>query len=427
MSGEAMFDANKIEQSSGKGIDDNADGGLGDIADARTKDADGNPIVGDESGNPPPPAGEPTAEEIETARLAKEEADKDKTPEQLETERVEAEAAKANAGKTPEQITEEKKAADEKAAAENIENIKKEARAEFLKSFGVTTEEELKEKLNPTKQDTPEEKAAKEEQYTANLLNFATKEKLFNATDFATLQNLKQTPDNDLALNVFSEQYKEINKDRQVDGVASPVTDDEIKEAFNLQYHINSEDSALKSIGEKQIKNIADGKRGDLEAKFNDAKLTYDDFAYREKNSAPFISFINKTVTGSIPAQLEFEGKNDTKIVYNIKDVDVKELEKIFVNDKAFDDYLANGESQSAKDYIAKTVEVYLWNKNKDAILKTVRDTSYDAGQKAAKVGATAPFDSGKTPPPPKSGTGNELTQAEKDKLKNSFGSPLGR
>jgi hypothetical protein len=426
MSGETMFDATKIEQSSGKGIDNNAGGSLGDIADARTKDEDGNPIGGEGEENTPP-EGQQTPEQIEEARLAAEKANEGKSPEQIEQEKAAAELEATNAGKTPEQIAEEKKAADEKAAADNIENIKKEARAEFLKSFGVTTEEELKEKLNPTKQDTPEEKAAKEEQYTANLLNFATKEKLFNATDFATLQNLKQTPDTDLALNVFSEQYKELNKDRQVEGVANPVTDDEIKEAFNLQYHINSEDPALKSIGEKQIKNVADGKRSDLEAKFTEAKLTYDDYAYREKNSAPFISFINKTVTGSIPAQLEFEGKNDTKIVYNIKDVDVKELEKIFVNDKAFDDYLANGESQSAKDYIAKTVEVYLWNKNKDAILKTVRDTSYDAGQKAAKVGATAPFDSGKTPPPPKSGTGNEHTPAELAKLKESFGSPLGR
>lgn len=427
MNGGTMFDTTKIEQSSGQGIDDNAGSGLGDIADARTKDDDGNPIGGESADSPPPPSGDPTPEEIETARLAKEEADKGKTPEQIETERLEAEAAKANEGKTPDQIAEEKKQADEKIAADNIENIKKEARAEFLKSFGVKTEEELKEKLNPAVADTPEQAKAKEEQYTANLLNFATKEKLFNATDFATLQNLKQTSDNDLAFNYFSDQYKEINKDRHIEGVVSPVTDEEIKEAFNQQYHINSEDAGLKAIGEKQIKTTAEAKRGDLEAKFNDAKATYDDFAYREKNSTPFINFVNKTVTSSIPAQLEFEGKNDTKIVYNIKDVDVKELEKIFVNDKAFDDYLANGESQSAKDYIAKTVEVYLWNKNKDAILKTVRDTSYDAGQKSAKVGATAPFDSGKKPNQPQNGSGNALTQAELDKLKGSFGSPLGR
>lgn len=426
MNGGTMFDATKIEQSSGKAIDDNAGGGLGDIADARTRDADGN-LVGEAANEEEPPAGEQTAEQIEEARIAAEKANEGKTPEQIEQEKAAAAEQEANAGKTPEQIAEEKRVADEKIAADNIQKIKDEARAEFLKSFGVKTEEELKEKLNPTKQETTEEKAEKEQQYTANLLNFATKEKLFNATDFATLQNLKQASDTDLAFNTFSQEYKEINKDRQVEGVASPVTDDEIKEAFNQQYHVNSEDAALKAIGEKQIKIAADLKRGDLESKFNDAKATYDDYAYREKNSAPFINFVNKTVTAAIPAQLEFEGPDNTKVVYNIKDVDVKELEKIFVNDKAFDDYLANGESQSAKDYIAKTVEVYLWNKNKEGILKTVREASYSAGLKAGKVGATAPFDSGKTPPPATNGTANELTPAEKEKLKGSFGSTFGR
>lgn len=421
MNGGTMFDTTKMEESSGKGIDDNATGDLGDIADARTKDEEGNPIGGETATEQPP------TEQIETARLAKEEADKNKTPDQIEEERIAAEEAKANEGKTPDQIAAEKKTSDEKAAAENIEKIKNEARAEFLKSFGVKTETELKEKLNPTVADTPDQAKAKEEQYTANLLNFATKENMFTASEFATLQNLKHTSDNDLAFNYFSEQYKEINKDRHIEGVASPVTEDEIKEAFNQQYHITSEDPGLKSIGEKQIKSAADAKRSDLEAKYNEAKATYDDYAYRDKNSAPFINFVNKTITDSIPTQLKVTGKDGVEINIPISNVDIKEIEKALVNDKTFEDFLANGETAIAKEAISRTVEVYLWSKNKETILNTVRDVSYDAGLKVGKVGATAPFDSNKKPTAIVSGTENELSKSEKEKLKASFGSPLGR
>jgi hypothetical protein len=423
----AMFDASKVEKT-GQGIPDEVSN-LGDVADARTRNEDGTLASGEEETNQNTDENQDskTPEQIETERLAEEERVSKRTPEEIETERVAAEA-KLNEGKTPEQVAEEKKTADEKANQENIQKIKDEARKEFLKSLGVNSEEELKEKLNPTKQRTEEEKKADEQEYTANLLNFATREKLFNTNDFATLQSLKQTSDSDLAYGAFSDDYKELNKDRVGDDKQpNPPTDAEIKEAFNQQYHIDSEDKGLKTIGEKLIKTAADAKRNELEAKYNDAKLAYDDYAYRDKNSKPFLNFINKTVNTNIPTQLTTKGKDGTDIVYNIKNPDLKELEKIFVNDKAFDDYLANGESQPAKDYIAKTIEVYLWNKNKDAILENVASVSYDAGLKKGKVGASAPFGSNQQTQQ-KAGNGEkELTQAEKEKLKASFGSTFGR
>lgn len=420
-----MFDATKLEASSGKGIEDN-DSALGGIADARTRNEDGTLASGEEETIQDDGTQLSEADKIEAAKVAEEDRVSKLTPEEKETERVAAEV-KANEGKTPEQIAEAKKVADDLINAENTEKIKAEARKEFLKSFGVNSEEELKEKLNPTKPKTDEEKKADAEEYTANLLNFATKEKLFNTNDFATLQSLKQTSDSDLAYTAFSDQYKELNKDRLGDdNKPNPVSDVEIKEAFNMQYHVDSEDKGLKAIGEKQIKTAADAKRNELEAKYEDAKSAYDDFAYREKNSKPFLNFINKTVNDNIPTQLVTKGKDGADIVYNIKNPDLKELEKIFVNDKAFEDYLANGESQPAKDYIAKTIEVYLWNKNKDSILSNVADVSYSAGLKAGKVGSAAPFGSGKQAPV-NTGTEKALTQAEKDKLAASFGSTFGR
>lgn len=423
MSG-GMFDASKLE-SSGKGIADTT-GTLGDVADARSRNEDGSLTSGEEEAPKLEEQNQDnkTEEEIESARLAEEERLAARTPEQIEEDRVAAET-EANKDKTPEQIAEEKKVEADKIEADKTEAIVKKAREEFLKSFGVKTEAELKEKLNPTKPQTEEEKKASEEQYTASLLNFATKEKLFTANDFAALQNLKQTPDNELAYSSFANEYKELNKSRA--GSDNPINDEEIREAFNQQYHVNSEDAALKAIGEKQIKSAADNSRTELEAKFKDAKDTYDDYAYRENNSKPFLNFINKTITASIPTEIKIPGKEGNDITYKIKNPDLKEIEKIFVNDKAFDDYLANGESQSAKDYIAKTIDIYLWSKNKDAILKEVASVSYDAGLKKAKVGSTAPFGSGQSNIAKPTDTGNGLTDAEKAKLKENYGSTFGR
>lgn len=423
---EGMFNPDKIEKS-GTGITETG-GELGGVADARTRNEDGSLASGEAEGNENTDGtqGDKTPEQIEADRLAEEDRLSKRTPEEIETERVAAEA-KANEGKTPEQIEQEKKTAADALNNSNIEKAKKEARQEFLKSFGVTTEEELREKLNPTKPLTDEEKASQEQEYTASLLNYATKEKLFNANDYAQLQTLTKTSDADLAYGAFAADYKDVNKDRKnSDNTPNPVTEDEVKEAFNQQYHINSEDAALKAIGEKQIKTAASAQKAELEAKYNNAKSAYDDYALRDKSSKPFFYFINKTVNTSIPTKIETEGMDGEKIVYDIKNVDLKELEKIFVNDKAFEDFLANGESQPAKDYIAKTIEVYLWNKHKDAILKNVAEVSYGAGLKKGKVGATVPFGS-QQQSSAKTGDEKALTEAEKAKLKDSFGSTFGR
>lgn len=421
----SMFNAGAIESSGSAVVDDNISD-LGDIADARTKPE------GDETSNEDPPAGsetELTDEQKEEARLALEKANEGKTPEEIEEARLAAEGEKV---KTPEELAAEKKTADDLIAQEEelkTAKIKAEARREFLKEMGVNTEEELKLKLaGPAKELTPEEQATKDEQYNANLLSYATKNNLLKTEEFVSLVNIKKATDVDLAYADFSSEYKNLNKDRKdEDNNPNPVTEEETREAFNQLYHVDSQDETLKKIGEKQIKISADQKRNELEQKFNNAKESFDDWAFRDANSKPFIGFITTSVKEAIPEKLEFEGHDGNKINFPLDKVDIEEIKKLFINNAAFDEYLEKGASQPAKEQIAKTVEAYLFHKNKDAIIKTVRDISYEAGVKKGGVGAAAPFTK-ETKQSPETASGDkELSTGEKEKLKSSFASPYGR
>lgn len=420
----SMFNASAIESSGSAVVDDNI-GDLGDVADARTKpegdEAPEEVPLGDEA--------ELTEEQKEQAKLELEKANEGKTPEEIEAAKKAAESERV---KTPEEIAADKKAVEELAIQEEeikTAKIKADARKEFLKEMGVNTEEELKLKLaGPAKELTPEEKLAKEEQYSANLLSYATKNNLLKTEEFVSLVNIKKTADTDLAYADFATQYKDLNKDRKdEDSNPSPVTEEETREAFNQLYHVDSQDETLKKIGEKQIKIAADQKRNELEQKFNNAKESFDDWSYRDANSKPFISFITTSVKEAIPQSLEFEGNDGTKINFPLDTVDVEEIKKLFINNAAFDEYLDKGASQPAKEQIAKTVEAYLFHKNKDAIIKTVRDISYEAGVKKGGVGAAAPF----TKEPKQSAEvpagDKQLSASEKQKLQQSFSSPFGR
>lgn len=417
-----MFNADAIE-STGSAVPDEQNGELGEIADART-----NPEEGSGSEEEKPADVELTEEQKEEARLALEKANEEKTPEEIEAARI---AAEANKAKTPEAIAAEKLEA-EKLATEQKEQetakVRAEIRKEFLKEMGVNTEEELKAKLaGPAKELTPEEKAENDEKYNANLLSFATKNKLLNTDEFVALSNLKKASDTDIAFGNFAAEYKELNKDRKdSDNNPNPVSDEEVKEAFNQLYHIDSQDDTLKKIGEKQLKLVADQSRLALESKFKDAKETFDDYNFRASNDKPYRNFVSESVKSAYPEKLEFDGVEGSKINIPLDKADIKEIEKLFINDGAFEDYLANGATQSAKEQIAKTVQAFLFHKNKDAIIKTVRDTSYEAGVKKGSVGAVAPFTKDAKQSAEVTG-GKELSTAEKEKLKNSFSSPYGR
>lgn len=421
----SMFNAGAIESSGSAVVDENISD-LGDVADARTKPEGDETIDGDA---PAEKEGELTDEQKEEARLALEKQNEGKTPEEIEEARKLAESEKV---KTPEELAADKKTADDLVAQEEelkTAKIKAEARRDFLKEMGVNTEEELKLKLaGPAKELTPEEQAAKDEQYNANLLSYATKNNLLKTEEFVSLVNIKKAADADLAYADFASEYKALNKDRKdEDNNPNPITEEETREAFNQLYHVDSQDETLKKIGEKQIKISADQKRNELEQKFNNAKESFDDWSFRDANSKPFINFISTSVKEAIPTKLEFEGQDGVKINFPLDAVDAKEIEKIFINNAAFDEYLEKGASQPAKEQIAKTVEAFLFHKHKDAIIKTVRDISYEAGVKKGGVGAAAPFTKEPKQPAETPSEDKELSASEKQKLQQSFSSPFGR
>lgn len=361
------------------------------VADARTKQPDAGAGENAET--------DEEKAEKETARLATEkQARKDtalaagKTEEDFEKEETEA---AANVGKTPEQIAEDKKAADLETKNAEIEAIRKETRAQFLKDMGVGSEEELKAKLNPAKAKTPEEIEAEAQIYNADLAKFAVTQKILNNKEWLEVHNMRNATDHDLVYNDFATTYRELNKDRvDEDKKADPVTDDEIKDKYNELYHLDSDNKVLKERGEKSIELQAKAIRQPLETKYNDAKLIYDDEMAETRAVPEFKKFFQGVILANIPDTLEY-GEGDSKVVLGLEKLDKEELEKYFIKeigDREFTDFRKGNGSPEQRARIEKEVRKEILYRYDKEIAKRAYENGESAGTKKSAPGANTRF-----------------------------------
>lgn len=307
------------------------------------------------------------------------EANKNKTPEQIAAELAESEKQKTEA-------------ADKEAA---IEAIRKEERAKFLKSFGAETEEELKEKLNPTKPKTAEQLAEEANIYNVNLAKYAIENKVFNNDEWLQVQNMRKATDTDLVYNNFAAEYKEANKDRKLEDKPFPVTDEEIKDRYNELYHVDSENAALKKEGEKNLALKAKAIRDPLETKLNDIKEIYDNEQAEIRTVPEFKKFFQSVLATAIPEKLEF-GTGDDKVVFDLsKVIDKAAFETVLIkeigNDE-FTDFKKGKGTPEQRARIARKVNMELLYQFKDDIAKENFKAGISKGTKTAAVGSNTKF-----------------------------------
>ncbi len=340
-------------------------------------------LAAEEAAKTPPAK---TAEEI----AAEAEANKSKTPEQLVAE----EAAKAAPAKTAEEIT------AEAAAASNTEALKAQAQKELLESLGITDLDALKAKLKDP--ETPEQVAARQLEYNKKLQLWAIEKGVFTPQDFVEVDRIKDSPDHDLAYESFASEYLAINKDRKdTDGEALVVSPEEIEEAFNEYYHIESDNQALKTKGEKSIASRANEIRAGVVDKFEQAKLEFNEQEERRVNVPNFQKFIKTTLDSAIPAEIVLnEGDEDTKVVFSLKDVDRAAIEKELMNNPLFERFHTEGATpELIKEVSEKIQKDYYWA-NRSKINAELYEKAVGHGmKKGSAVGAEAPFKSHKTTP----------------------------
>ncbi len=334
-----------------------------------------------------PPAPDPVAVEAEKTRIA---AQSNMTPEQIAADNAQA----ADAKLTPEQKQEKETAriAAETATKDTEAKLEAAALKKILDKLGVTTLDELAAKM-PGKVETPEEVTKREQNLKANVAQFAVKHNILSMDEITSFENLKKQDKRDLAYNAFAADYKETHKDRtEVDGDTKvPVTSAEIDDAFNDFFHLNSDNTALKKSGEKQLDAYAKSVMGDTEEKYNDTVEAYKEYEAR-KNYFPTFKNAIKEIAASVPAELSW-GEGEDKVVFATDKLDKAAIEKLYSTDAAYDAfYNAKGDPNTIES-LRKEFNNRLIVNNIDAIVKNAHAVGRDLGKKeGSDVGAKNPF-----------------------------------
>jgi hypothetical protein len=312
-------------------------------------------------------------------------------PKDVKTEEVKTEEVKTEASA---EGSPEKAAADKLIADKAIEDKKltedalkttasKEAEEAFLKKFGFKTMEEMEEKFKAP--ESPEVLAKKEEQYKSAVDNFAISKDYMKRDEIIALENMRKAEPTSLVFGEFSKEYLEKHKD---------ATPDQIKQEFELFYHIGSTNEVLKEKGEAQIKKVADAALAVLEDKYKKAKESYDTASSERAKIPEYKKLVQGVIKANVPDKIALykDGDNDP-VTFNITDADRAEVEKFLASEEGFAEFLEKGSGQPTQDFLKDKAVGYLRLKNWDLAIKTAFDAGKSSGTKdGSTTGADASF-----------------------------------
>lgn len=286
----------------------------------------------------------------------------------------------------------------------NAEIVAK-AQADFLKSLGFDSVDDIKKVVADSKNvtETEEQKLSRIEKYNKDLAAYAISQSLLTAQDLTQIEALQKADDRSIAFNDFATEYRADNKDRlDEDGKADPVTEDELKEAFDELYHTGSSNQTLKNKGEKLMKEIADGIRSITNKKFENAKEKFDIEQDKSIQIPAYKTFVQSTISESIPSKIKVAGEGDNEIYFSTTGedgkplYDVAKLESLFKNNETYNVF-RTGDKTELKASMVETIEEFILKENRAAINKLLLTQGESIGlKKGSVVGANAPFETKK-------------------------------
>lgn len=257
---------------------------------------------------------------------------------------------------------------------------------EFMEKHGITSQEELAEKLAAIgkKPETPEEIDKRNRAYRASVDKFAQDKGLISREDIHQLENLRAAKAEDVVWNKFKEDWIGAHPDHD-----KATIDEDARLDFEAQYHLNSDNALLKQRGEKMLMRDRDEIVGPLEQKYADAEAQYNDNNTQQEQISGFAGLIKSAIEGA-PKEISF-GEGDDKVVYQLEGkINIKELDEFLVRQDLWEKYL---NKEDIKDQLTELVEFYVWKKHNKEIASEIRKSGYSAGIKnGSNVGASAPF-----------------------------------
>lgn len=256
---------------------------------------------------------------------------------------------------------------------------------EEMKQFGFDSREKMIEALNGLKQNqkSEEEKRKEANIEKARFLQFAAENDLIN-DDFNKYESLQLKTERDLVFERFAAEEKADNPD---------ITEAELKEAFEEEYKLNSENAKAKAKGEARLKKEASEIKNPAESAWNSAHKEYQESLKAYNKKQEFDSLLKETFKDAIPDKLPFKVKNgEEEIVVEIP-IDAKlktKIQQSFDSEKSLTKYLLHeGKPEDFAGSLRTKINSFLKAELADIAVQNAIDTGIKLGtKKGSNVGA---------------------------------------
>lgn len=263
---------------------------------------------------------------------------------------------------------------------------------------------------------TPEQIAKNQEIEKADFRKMAIERDLLKDEDFTRYETLQQKKDLELVKEDFEREFREKNPEAELE---------DIEDAFNQQYHLNSENEVLKNRGLKLLEKDAKEIRNPYETKYKSAQDIYNQEKDVKATVPEFNKFIDDVIKDSTPDKLPFkvkDGDQEIEIDTELSEEQRKEIEKIFKNNKTFYSFVTSKDKrEELKSQIAKKITGYIKINNFDKAAQKSFEVGVGIGTKrGSDAGAQNPFPLNQGSGAPGAGTSKKSLEESNEKIANA-------
>lgn len=258
--------------------------------------------------------------------------------------------------------------------------------AEELKNYGFDSKEQLKEFLAKQKElSVPdEEKQKKLNVEKAEFLKHAADNGI-SLDDISKYESLQAKNNLDLVWERYLAEEKEDNPE---------LTEQEIKDNFDIEYRTKSENAKEKERFQKKIEKEANELRSPYKASFDKAQSSFKEEKDIRTKYPEYQKVIDKVIKDNTPDKLTVfktkDGEEEVDVDLELTKEQKEEVAKMFNNPKSFQQYLNSGDKVSDfEKKVAKKIEGFIKVNNFDAAVQKSYEKGMGIGtKKGSTVGA---------------------------------------
>lgn len=232
---------------------------------------------------------------------------------------------------------------------------------EELKTFGFDSKEAFVAHLQKVKEDNKpdEEKQRQANIEKATFLKFAAEENLIN-DDFNKYESLSAKAARDLVFEKYVADWKEENPDIKDESEIAA----QVKEDFENEYKLNSENEKAKARGLAKIEREAKSLKAPSENAWNTAKSHYEEFKKVNNEGKVFDNLVDgilKEVPEKLALKLK-DGEQEIDFDVELTKEQKAELEKTFKNKNVFGNWYTSTPEERAefKAKLSKKIEGFV-------------------------------------------------------------------